>query len=47
MADAREIAADFWAIVGALVLSLVLSFLFAGWMMQKLIDRQQRRREET
>ena len=47
MAYAREIAADFWAIVGALVLSLVLSFLFAGWMMQKLIDRQQRRREES
>ncbi|MCO3057899.1 CidA/LrgA family protein, partial [Pseudomonas aeruginosa] len=46
MAYAREIAADFWAIVGALVLSLVVSFLFAGWMMQKLIDRQQRRREE-
>ena len=44
---AREIAADFWAIVGALVLSLLLSFLFAGWMMQKLIDRQQRRREES
>ncbi|HBP4115181.1 TPA: CidA/LrgA family protein, partial [Pseudomonas aeruginosa] len=38
---------DFWAIVGALVLSLVLSFLFAGWTMQKLIDRQQRRREES
>ena len=47
MAYAREIAADFWAIVGALVLSLLLSFLFAGWMMQKLIDRQQRRREES
>ncbi|OZN81078.1 CidA/LrgA family protein, partial [Pseudomonas aeruginosa] len=26
---------------------LLLSFLFAGWMMQKLIDRQQRRREES
>ncbi len=28
-------------------LPLLLSFLFAGWMMQKLIDRQQRRREES
>jgi putative effector of murein hydrolase LrgA (UPF0299 family) len=47
MAYADAIAADFWAVVGALVLSLVLSVVFAGWMMQKLIERQQRRREEA
>ncbi|MDA7088123.1 CidA/LrgA family protein [Pseudomonas sp. SA3-5] len=44
MAYADAIAADFWAVIGALVLSLVLSVVFAGWMMQKLIERQQRRR---
>jgi len=47
MAYADAIAADFWAVIGALVLSLVLSVVFAGWMMQKLIERQQRRREEA
>lgn len=47
MAYAEAIVADFWAVVGALVLSLVLSLVFAGWMMQALIDRQQRRRENT
>ncbi|MCY1429023.1 Holin-like protein CidA [compost metagenome] len=45
MVYARQIAADFWAIAGALVLSLLLSFLFAGWLMQKLLDRQKHRRE--
>ena len=39
------IAADFWAVVGALLLSLLLSVAFAGWLMQKLIERQQRREE--
>src|SRR3990167_4219607 len=43
MAYAADIAADFWAVVGALLLSLLVSVLFAGWLMQKLIDRQQRR----
>lgn len=47
MAYASDIAADFWAVVGALVLSLLLSVAFAGWLMQKLIERQQRRREEA
>src|SRR5262245_19909304 len=47
MVYARQIAADFWAITGTLVLSLLLSYLFAGWMMQKLIDRQKRRRESA
>jgi holin-like protein len=43
MVYAEAIAADFWAVAGALLLSLLLSILFAGWLMQKLIDRQQRR----
>ncbi|MNY15705.1 Holin-like protein CidA [compost metagenome] len=47
MAYADAIATDFWAVIGALVLSLVLSVVFAGWMMQKLIERQQRRREDV
>ena len=45
MAYAEAIVADFWAVIGALVLSLILSLAFAGWMMQKLIERQARRRE--
>jgi putative effector of murein hydrolase LrgA (UPF0299 family) len=42
MVYATAIAADFWAIVGALVLSLMIGLTFAGWLMQKLIDRQAR-----
>jgi putative effector of murein hydrolase LrgA (UPF0299 family) len=42
---ADQIAEDFWAIVGSLVISLMVSLTFAGWLMQKLIDRQARRRE--
>jgi len=45
MAYASDIAEDFWAVVGALVLSLLISLAFAGWLMQRLIDRQQRREE--
>jgi putative effector of murein hydrolase LrgA (UPF0299 family) len=45
MAYASDIAADFWAVVGALVLSLLVSLAFAGWLMQKLIERQQRRED--
>jgi putative effector of murein hydrolase LrgA (UPF0299 family) len=40
MVYAGAIAEDFWAIVGSLVLSLVISLVFAGWLMQKLIKRQ-------
>jgi putative effector of murein hydrolase LrgA (UPF0299 family) len=47
MVYAREIAADFWAIVGALSLSLVISLCFAGWLMEKLIRRQGRAREDA
>jgi len=47
MTYAAAIAADFWAVVGALVLSLALSLAFAGWLMQQLIERQARRREKA
>ncbi|WP_434609378.1 CidA/LrgA family protein [Pseudomonas sp. D2-30] len=39
MVYARAIAADFWAIVGALMLSLVLSVALTGVMMQRLARR--------
>ncbi|MET0609702.1 MAG: CidA/LrgA family protein [Pseudomonas caspiana] len=42
MVYAAAIAEDFWAIVGALVLSLMVALTFAGWLMQKLIERQAR-----
>ncbi|TPG75059.1 CidA/LrgA family protein [Pseudomonas arsenicoxydans] len=35
----KDIAADFWAIVGALVLSLLLSMAFAGVLMQRMVKR--------
>lgn len=47
MAYAEQIAADFWALAGALGLSLLISLLFAGWLMQKLIDRQSRREDRS
>ncbi|MFJ5299977.1 CidA/LrgA family protein [Pseudomonas sp. SLFW] len=47
MVYASQIADDFWAIVGSLVLSLMISLTFAGWLMQKLIDRQSARREPS
>lgn len=43
----RVLTTDFWAIAGALILSLVLSLVFAGWLMQKLIERQTRRGGES
>lgn len=45
MAYASDIAEDFWSVAGALLLSLLLSVAFAGWLMQKLIERQQRRED--
>ncbi|GIZ12403.1 CidA/LrgA family protein [Pseudomonas sp. NCCP-436] len=45
MAYASDIAADFWAVVGALVLSLLFSVALSGWLMQRLIDRQQSRED--
>lgn len=43
----NDIVADFWAIAGALVISVVISILFAGWLMQLLINRQQGRKEQS
>ncbi|MCQ4311256.1 CidA/LrgA family protein [Stutzerimonas sp. VN223-3] len=43
MAYTEAILEDFWAIVGVLVLSLVVSLVFTGWLMQMLIHRQQRK----
>jgi putative effector of murein hydrolase LrgA (UPF0299 family) len=45
MVYGKAIIADFWPVVGALVLSLVLSVLFTGWLMQLLIRRQTRGRQ--
>lgn len=45
MVYAKDIAADFWAIVGALVLSCLLTLVFVGVLMQKLIQRQSRPEE--
>ncbi|NBA97493.1 CidA/LrgA family protein [Pseudomonas sp. R5(2019)] len=42
MVYAADIAADFWAIVGTLVLSLLIAIVVAGVLMQKLIERQAR-----
>lgn len=42
MAYTDAILEDFWPIVGVLVLSLVASLVFTGWLMQRLIRRQQR-----
>ena len=47
MVYAGAIAQDFWAIFGTLSLSLMISLTFAGWLMQKLIERQARRREPS
>ncbi|SEU02397.1 CidA/LrgA family protein [Pseudomonas graminis] len=47
MVYADQIAEDFWAIVGSLLISLMVSLTFAGWLMQKLIDRQASRREPS
>ena len=46
MVYAADIAADFWAIVGALVLSLLLSMAFVGVLMQRLVKRQARQEEQ-
>lgn len=45
MVYAADIAADFWAIAGALVLSLLISMAFVGVLMQKLIKRHARRED--
>ncbi|MDR3589486.1 MAG: CidA/LrgA family protein [Negativicutes bacterium] len=43
MVYSADIAADFWAIAGTLVVSLLLSMAFVGWLMQRLIDRRAHR----
>lgn len=45
MVHFADIRKDMWAITGSLVISLVISLLFAGWLMQTLINRQQKRKE--
>jgi putative effector of murein hydrolase LrgA (UPF0299 family) len=45
MIYATAIAENFWAIAGSLVLSLVISLTFVGWLMQKLIDRRTQQHE--
>lgn len=47
MAYTEAILEDFWAIVGVLVLSLVVSLVFTGWLMQLLIRRKQRKDGEA
>ncbi|NIF17956.1 CidA/LrgA family protein [Pantoea sp. Cy-639] len=46
MVYARDIAADFWAIVGALLISCLVTLVFVGVLMQKLIHRQGKREEQ-
>ncbi|MOA66479.1 hypothetical protein D3C78_1932530 [compost metagenome] len=46
MVYAKDIAADFWAIAGALVLSLVLSMAFAGVLMQRMVKRHAHRGDD-
>lgn len=46
MVYARDIAADFWAIVGALLISCLLTLVVVGVLMQKLIHRQARREDQ-
>ena len=45
LAYREQLSADFWALSATLVLSLVPALLFCGWLMQKLIERQQRSEE--
>ena len=37
-----DIQADLWAIIGAVLISLLVSIVFVGWLMQVLINRQAR-----
>ncbi|MNN26532.1 hypothetical protein D3C81_1400380 [compost metagenome] len=47
MVYAKDIAADFWAIAGALLLSCLATLVFVGVLMQKLMHRQGRRGEQS
>jgi len=42
MVYAKDIVADFWAIVGALVLSLVVAMGFVGVLMQQMVKRKEK-----
>lgn len=42
MAYAKTLAADIWALTAVLLISLLLSLGFAGWLMQTLIHRQRK-----
>ena len=42
-----DIKADLWAIIGALVISLLVSLLFIGWLMQLLVNRQARAKDKS
>ncbi|MEW5546448.1 CidA/LrgA family protein [Pseudomonas soli] len=46
MVYARDIAADFWAIVGALLISCLATLVFVGVLMQRLIHRQGKKEEQ-
>ncbi|WP_312932775.1 CidA/LrgA family protein [Pseudomonas sp.] len=46
MVYAKDIAADFWAIVGALVISCLATLVLVGVLMQKLMHRQNARKEQ-
>ncbi|KAB5618624.1 CidA/LrgA family protein [Pseudomonas putida] len=46
MVYARDIAADFWAIAGALVISCLVTLVFVGVLMQKLIHRHGKHEEQ-
>lgn len=41
-----DIEADLWAIIGALLISLLVSMVFVGWLMQVLINRQARTKDK-
>ncbi|WP_191486347.1 CidA/LrgA family protein [Pseudomonas sp. FEN] len=47
MVYAKQIAADFWAIVGALVLSVLISMAVVGVLMNALVKRHARRGEQS
>lgn len=42
MVYARDIVADFWAIVGALLLSLVIAMAVVGVLMERLVRRKEK-----
>lgn len=47
MAHIADIQADLWAIIAALVISLLVSVVFIGWLMQALINRQARSKDKS